>query len=381
MSVEQDAGLVVDVTVDVVRLPGTMSICEQRDQISFRRAGSIGKLTGVRDMGDVSGDDCLLVADIGGTHARFALAAVGRPGFYNEVQLRCADFASPEQAIEQYLESVRARAPQAICIAAAGHAEGGSVQLTNNPWRVNMHALKQHFGAIHGRLLNDFEAIAYALPALQSDHLVTVGEAGLPRCGADTFVVGVMGPGTGLGAAGLVGHDGAVVPLVTEAGHVGFAPQTYAQREVHAKLLAEFGRVSCERVVSGPGLENVYSALAQIRRRSASTLDAREILGRCVAGDDQLAAEAVALMFDVFGQAAGDFVLAIGAFDGVFLAGGMVQRHAELLARSNFRHRFEEKGRHRGLMERVPTALIVHEQPGLLGASIVARRIATRVST
>lgn len=326
-------------------------------------------------MGDASDHGCLLVADIGGTHARFALARGDRPGYHDDVQLRCADFESPAQAIERYLETVRVRAPQVICIAAAGHAVGQSVQLTNNSWVVNMKALVGHFGANRGRLLNDFEAIAFALPELGGDDLRVVGGAGLPSCGADGSVLGVIGPGTGLGAAGLVTLGGTMVPLVTEAGHVGFAPQTEMQREVYAALLEKFGRVSYERVVSGPGLENVYAVLARKKSQRTIDVDAPEILARYVAGDDPVAVEAVALMVDVFGQAAGDFALAIGAFDGVFLAGGMVQRHARYLSWSDFRRQFEDKGRHRELMERVPVAVIVHEQPGLLGASIAARQL------
>jgi len=301
----------------------------------------------------------LLIGDIGGTNARFALADPAQPGFSEEATLQCADFESAEAAIKHYLNRVGVKSPSVICLAAAGPVVNQAVQFTNNPWSIAAAELAAGFSTSAIRLLNDFEAIAYSIPYLPS-------AAGLLE--QDSFTVSIVGPGTGLGTAGLKKYGDALVPIVSEASHKGFAPETGFQREVLDVLRGRFERVSVERLISGKGLENLYWALGQVRGSESSSLSAEEIF----AAEDDHASETVQLFFEILGQYAGDIALAFGAADGVFIAGGIVRRYPELFAASRFRSGFENKGRYRSIMERIPTHLITHAQPGLLGASYVA---------
>jgi glucokinase len=156
---------------------------------------------------------------------------------------------------------------------------------------------------------------------------------------------------------------------------VGFAPESQAQHRVLQQLRRDYERVSNERLLSGPGLENVYRALSRIHGQQAVDITAAEIFSRVLAKEDVLAAEAAQLFFEALGQVAGNLVMTLGAYDGVFLAGGILKRYPDLLKASDFRAGFESKGRHRHLLEKVPTSLIVHPQPGLLGASWCAREL------
>ncbi|MGD9020427.1 MAG: glucokinase, partial [Lysobacterales bacterium] len=188
------------------------------------------------------------------------------------------------------------------------------------------------------------------------------------------FTVAVMGPGTGLGIGGLLGRKGRVYPVVGEGGHVGFAPETPAQHKVLKQLRRDFERVSNERLLCGPGLENIYRAMRRIAGKGETNVSAAEIFSRVLANDDAIASDAVQLFFEGLGQVAGDLVLTLGAYDGVFLAGGILKRYPDLLKASDFRAGFEAKGRHRGIMEKVPLSLVLHPQPGLMGAALCARR-------
>jgi len=223
--------------------------------------------------------------------------------------------------------------------------------------------------------LNDFEAIAYSIPLLADTDIQTIGVVPSELAGKTEFTAAVMGPGTGLGIGGLLGRGGRVYPVSGEGGHVGFAPESPAQHKVLRQLRKEYGRVSNERLLSGPGLENIYKALARIHEQPEADITAAEIFSRVLANEDTIATKATQLFFEALGQVAGNLVLTLGAYDGVFLAGGILKRYPDLLNASDFRAGFESKGRHRGLLESVPTSLILHPQPGLLGASHCAREL------
>ncbi len=318
---------------------------------------------------------CLLIGDIGGTNARFALANPDRPGYTREQTFRCGDFQTAEQAVTRYLDLLGAAAPDAICLAAAGPVVDGRVRFTNNHWVLDTADLAKAFGIDRVRLLNDFAAIAYALPLLQDSDRLDIGLLpGRPLAGRD-FTVGVLGPGTGLGVAGLVGRAGSVVPIVGEAGHVGFAPESELQMKVLSQLRERFDRVSDERLLSGPGLENIYAALCGLHGEPVANLAAADIFKGGAANTDERASEALQLFFEILGQAAGNLALMLGAEDGVYIAGGIVKRDPALVANSRFRTGFERKGRHRSLMEKIPTHVIMHPEPGLLGAGFCARSL------
>lgn len=316
-------------------------------------------------------DECLLIGDIGGTNARFALVDSNAEAYRDELVLQCVDYETPELAIADYLSTVEAPAPSVICLAAAGPILNGGVDLTNNNWHIRESNLRANFEITHARLLNDFEAIAYSLTILEHSYLNVVGLCAAPNLSRGDFTVGVIGPGTGLGAAVLLSRENHVIPLITEAGHVGFAPETALQHAVWEILRHRFGRVSDERLVSGKGIENIYTALCDIHSHPSPPMSAADIFTS--ANSDFLAKESVNLFFEILGQVAGNFALSAGAFDGIYIAGGIVQRYPDLLESSSFRTSFENKGRHRHIMEQIPTLLIKHSQLGLLGASVVAR--------
>lgn len=314
----------------------------------------------------------LLIGDIGGTNARFALADPEAPGFSDVLTLQCADFESAEVAIKHYLETVGAAAADVICLAAAGPLVDKRIRITNNHWILETDALLAEFSTDSVRLLNDFHAIAYSIPFLGADDCTTIGLPDPKPLPAQDYTVGIVGPGTGLGAVGLRKHGDLLIPIAGEASHGGFAPETKVQIDVLVALRQQLDRVCSERLVSGSGLENVYWALGEIHGEKLANLSAAEIFVKAGENSDPHAAEAVGLFFEVLGQFAGDFALTLAAFDGVYIAGGIVKRYPDLLASSRFRNGFESKGRHRSIMERIPTQLIVHDQPGLLGASYCA---------
>ena len=301
----------------------------------------------------------MLIGDIGGTNARFALSALDAPGFSCEETLQCADFDTADAAIARYLENVGITAPDVICLAAAGPVIDHTIRFTNNNWCITAAELRETYPGAAIRLLNDFEAIAYSVPFLSTQSRLTE---------RDQFTVAIVGPGTGLGTAGLKKVGNRLIPIVSEASHKGFAPETALQREVLDVLRGRFDRVSVERLVSGGGLENLHWAICQLRGSDSGSLSAEEIF----AAKDYQSIETVQLFFELLGQYAGDIALAFGAADGVFIAGGIVRRYPETFEASRFRAGFESKGRYRSYMESIPTALITHPEPGLLGASYVA---------
>ena len=320
-----------------------------------------------------------LIGDIGGTSARFAFAAAGDDFYHGEMTLSCGDFATPGEAIARFLELRQAPAPRFICLAAAGPLVGERIAVTNSSWRLAAGELAQEFGARDVRLLNDFEAIACGLPLVNRRFTTILGAVAERELGDGDFRICVIGPGTGLGAAGLVRQRGIEFPLTTEAGHVGFAAESEVQVELLRFLRASHERVSDERLVSGMGVENLFVALGAVTGREAAPRRSAEIFQLAREGD-ALARDAVDLFFEVLGQVAGNLVLAQGAYDGVYVAGGIAQRHADLLLTSRFRRGFENKGRHRALLEPVPTLLITHRQPGLLGAARRALQMGAAVA-
>jgi glucokinase len=199
------------------------------------------------------------------------------------------------------------------------------------------------------------------------NEIQTIGRHDFPALGSDDFTVAIMGPGTGLGVAGLCRRGNTLVPITGEGGHIGFAPETPLQIELLKVLSGKLERVSAERVIAGSGLMNIYNALATIRGETREPLTAAEIFARRDSGE--IAAEAVDVFFELLGQVAGDLALTFGAVDGVYIAGGISKRYPDVLENSRFRSAFESKGRRRAFLERIPTRLITYDQPGLLGAA------------
>jgi glucokinase len=320
-------------------------------------------------------ETCLLIGDIGGTNARFALATPGAAGFERAETLACADYETADAAIRAYLDRAGAARPAVICLAAAGPIVNDSVRFTNNHWSLDVRDLVAEFATGRVRLLNDFEAIAYSIPSLSAGDCLPVGLPEAHSLGEDDFTIGIIGPGTGLGTGGLCRRNGSLYPIVGEGGHVGFAPETQLQLDVLVALRERYDRVSVERLVSGPGLENLYWALSRIHGEKGAALKAAAIFEQAASGENPRAAEAVQLFFETLGQVAGNLALTLGAGDGIYIAGGIARRYPVMLENSRFRSSFEAKGRHRTLMESIPTQLVTYPEPGLLGAAWCALQL------
>lgn len=315
----------------------------------------------------------LLIGDLGGTHARFARASREEAGYSEELTLDCGEYASAESAIEDYLDKTGGWMPEAVCLALAAPITGRTARFLNSDWRLETDRLEQRFPDAEIKLLNDFQAAAYSLPLLGEGDLRSIGRSFRPWPPDEEFTVGLVGPGTGLGVSGLIRVGGKLHALASEGGHQGFAPQTDAQFELLRHLRTRWERVSNERLLSGPGIEAIYRAVQVIQGRAPVEVRADEVFERASSKSEAAAVEAERLFFEILGQVAGDLALMLGAREGVFIGGGMVPRHPDRLASGPFRQAFENKGRHRWLMEQIPTRLITHPASGLLGAAWIAR--------
>ena len=316
----------------------------------------------------------IAVADIGGTHARFALAAVdaghvvslGEP-----VTLKTAEYASFRTAWEEFGRQSGRELPDALGMAFAGPVGGELLKLTNNPWVIRPALMEEKLGVTEYRIVNDFGAIAFAVAELgEGDFLHLCGpDMALPRQGVTT----ILGPGTGLGVAQLLIDGEHRHVIETEGGHVDFAPLDSLEDQILAHLRRSFRRVSVERVVSGSGLVNIYTALAAIEGRAVTPPEDNALWAAAMEGRDALAAAALDRFCLALGAVAGDLALAHGA-NGVVIAGGLGYRLRDHLHKSGFDDRFIAKGRFERRMEAIPVKLVTHPQPGLFGAAAAFAR-------
>lgn len=326
----------------------------------------------------MSTTDPILIADIGGTNARFALVyqnpSQKTPGFHHTRSLEAAGFSDVYLAIDQYLSSQGIKKLGAICLAVAGAIVNEKVDFPNSHWSVECEQLRDRYKVQNAKLLNDWEAVAYCLASLRPTELSAMNSQ-LPSLEGNNFTVAALGPGSGLGMSGLLCRENQLVPIISEGGHVGFSPETKLQSKVLDYLQNKFcERVSRERLLSGPGLSNIHAALCKINGEENSDLKAADIAIKAFSQSDPLCQQTFELFFEILGQVAGDMVLAIGAHDGVFIGGGICQRYPQQLLASRFRQGFENKGRYREFMQSIPSCLITHSNPGLLGASVYANR-------
>ena len=308
----------------------------------------------------------VLLGDIGGTHARLARAS--EPGRIEHLLvLDVADYADLDTAIEDYFKHTAATPPAHAAFAVAGPVSDGEAAMTNIPWKISARELANRFGFTDVHLVNDFAAVAMAIPALDAGTRRLVG-GGAATANAPAAV---LGPGTGLGVAALIPTPTGPVALASEGGHATLAAATPEEDRILARLREQFGHVSAERVLSGPGIEALYAALAGNRIIPPRAV---EIGARAVAGTDPEAVRALAAFFAFLGSFAGNLVLTLGARNGLYIAGGIVPALADALARSSFRERFEAKGRFASYLKTIPTYLIAHPQPALLGLSSLTAR-------
>ncbi len=312
----------------------------------------------------------LVAVDIGGTHARFAIATIGDDGaimLEDPVTLHTEDHASFQTAWEDFRARKGGQLPDKVAIAIAGQVGGEVIRFTNNPWIIRPALIPEKLGVTAYTLVNDFAAVAHAVAQAPDDQFLHLAgpERPLPASGT----LSVMGPGTGLGVAWLWRDGkGFVHVQATEGGHVDFAPLDPIEDAILARLRKAHLRVSVERVVSGPAIVEIYHTLAAIEGRAVPQLDDIAIWTAAMDGSDSLAAAAMDRFCLSLGAVAGDTALAQGA-SGVVIAGGLGYRLRDLLPKSGFAERFRAKGRFEGLMAEIPVKLITHPQPGLFGAA------------
>ena len=319
-------------------------------------------------------DAPVLLADIGGTNARFALAdaAAAMPLREDSIRAyRVDDFGSLADAAAHHLRATGAK-PGSAVLAVAGRVDGDEARMTNHPWVVSAERVRQALGLESVRLVNDFVAQSASVRLLGEADVAAIGATNRIETAGDaprTFAV--LGPGTGLGVGALVYRDGHHYPLATEGGHASFAPGTPEEVRILEQLSADFGRVSNERLVSGEGLVNLHRALSRIGGMDPGPRKPEDITAGAAAGDPRCL-RAIDVFCAVFGAIAGDLVLTLGAWAGVYLSGGLVPLLLPALQHSGFRQRFEGKGRYAPAMAGVPTLAVLHPQPGLLGAAALA---------
>lgn len=325
----------------------------------------------------------ILAGDIGGTNTRLALFDEDRltaPAFLRVYA--SGDYESFLRIVDRFLAEVQQAMPEAMPTCAgfgvAGPVDGSIVKLTNLPWVMDGDAVRERLAGQAVTIVNDFTAICHAVPHLQPEHLHQIG-GGSPLAQA---TIAVLGAGTGLGQGFVVWHGGTYQVLPSEGGHTDFAPRNALEMRALEYLTEKYARVSYERILSGPGLVNLYeffrdregmpeapAVREEMRHEPAPPVISRHGLAR----SDPLCERALELFCTIYGAEAGNLALKLLTRGGVYLAGGIAAKIQPMLEAGGFRYGFEAKGRYRDFLESVPTYVITHEQPGLMGAAIAAR--------
>jgi glucokinase len=316
----------------------------------------------------------IVTVDIGGTHARFAIAEVegGRVvSLGEETTLHTKDHASFQTAWQDFERQQGGALPRAVAIAIAGPTRGEIIRFTNNPWIIRPALIGEKLNVDRYVLVNDFEAVGHAVAQADESYFERLAGPDEPLPGVGTITV--IGPGTGLGVAHVWRDGNAYRVQATEGGHIDFAPLDSIEDAILARLRKRHRRVSVERIVSGPAIVDIYETLAMLEGRAVTPLDDKAIWSRAMDREDSLAAAAVDRFCLSLGSVAGDLALAQGA-SGVVVAGGLGLRIRDSLVRSGFPERFIEKGRFEGFMSALPVKLITHPQPGLFGAAAAFAR-------
>jgi glucokinase len=318
----------------------------------------------------VNRDTTLLVGDVGGTNARFALARMvdGRPMLEHHDSFPAERYPTFLEGVKAFLQGCEVK-PTGGVLAVAGPVTEGEIDLTNSPWRVSETEL-QELGLKPVRLINDFEALAWGAPVVPREEL---GALGGPAEGHAHSTLAVLGPGTGFGVSALVrdahGHE---LAMPSEGGHACFAPGDPIEDEILRILRRRYDRVSIERLICGPGLLNMHRALAEIDGRDSHIDDPAQITDQALEDPRTACGATLARFCAILGAVAGDIALTTGARGGVYIAGGIAPRILPFLQASPFRERFERKGRFTDYMREIPTHVILHKHAALLGAARVA---------
>ncbi len=310
-------------------------------------------------------EETIVVADVGGTNARFAMVQPGSTEIYNAETLAVKDFVCLGTAFRDYTSRRGLASAEQACVALAGPIKGDQVQLTNGDWKFSVSQTRSDLGLDKLVVINDFKAQALALAHMDNDHLFSLGG----DAPVDARPKVILGPGTGLGVAAVVPTESGFAVVESEGGHVGISPLTDSDIAVYRKLLKQYGRVSAERILCGSGLRNLYRTLCELEDQVIQPFTEAEIVECATQKKDELCLKALNFFMAYLGAVAGDLALTFGANGGVYIAGGIVPRLKDHIAKTEFRHQFEAKGRLAYMVKDIPTYLVTSEHTGLIGAA------------
>jgi glucokinase len=305
-----------------------------------------------------------LVGDIGATNARFALVAPGSSDIENIQSLKCEDFDNIQSAISFYISSFLELDIVSACFATAGTVHLDVFKLANNHWTINKSDVAKTLNGVTIKWINDFTAQAFATTTLNDSEVITLNK-GIVEPEKLRLVIG---PGTGLGVCGLIMSPSGWLPIAGEGGHSDFAPNTSIEYEILTLLAKKFGHVAVERILSGPGIMNLYEALCQINGKDRIYTTPSEITAAAVnAGADPIADETIQMFCKIFGSVAGSMALTVGALGGVYITSDLVRNFLDLFIESDFQKSFESKGRLQPVLEDIPVYLSKKKNMGLIG--------------
>ena len=307
-----------------------------------------------------------LVADIGGTNARFALVEDSNFDLIEPQNLTCSEYPTIVDAIKTYLDNVSVSEPAKSAISIASPVTGDQLTMTNHVWQFSVSETRKKLGLKTLKLLNDYTALALALPGLPEHECIKIGGGSL----VEGFAKAAIGPGTGLGVSGLIPIGMHWHPLESEGGHASYGPATEREVEVIRLMKTRLKHVSVESMVSGPGISRLYGSISELETGSYQDKKPSEITDLALSGECNLAAEAVSIFCEALGTVAGNLALTLGARGGVYLGGGILRKIPRLFENSGFRTRFEEHGRLTGYLQQIPTYIVNTDYPALVGAVV-----------
>lgn len=309
-----------------------------------------------------------VVADIGGTNSRFALATGKENGLFTLEHihiLKGKDYGSFEEALSAYLALIDGIKPTAMCAAIAGPVLGDQVKMTNLPWQFSCNAVAKQFGFEAFTAMNDFAAVAAGIPLMGKDHLITLKE-GTVQDGANKAV---FGPGTGLGVAGVIKYQNQWLPNPCEGGHINIAASCAFEADVIKAAMSHLGHVSAEAFISGPGLVNLYEAICEVEGTKAQAFEPSDITAKALDQSDASCVTTLQTFCSFLGSFAGNLALTYGATGGIYLAGGILPRFTDFVINSDFAAKFAHKGPMSPYVENIPAYLVTHPELAFNGAA------------
>ena len=307
-----------------------------------------------------------MVGDIGGTNARFALVAPGKSELMSIKTLQCTKFETVQEAIKSYLSSINDAEIVSACIASAGTTHLDVFKPANNDWVINKSNVSSALNDIQVNWINDFSAQALATTTLKSNDVIVITKGAVQP----ERVRLVIGPGTGLGTCGLINSSNGWVPLPAQGGHSDFAPNSSLEIEIWTLLQKQFGHVAVERILSGPGIVNLYKALCQINGKEALFNSPSEITSAAIkVNPDSMSKETLHLFCRIFGSVTGTIALSTGCLGGIYITSDLVRNFLDFFIDSDFLKSFEDKGRLKYYMTDIPIFISKKENMGLIGST------------